>query len=134
MISRKQQGLSSKERIKSKKDFDELYSSGKEIISSDQKIKGIFLIDKSVQGGVKIAAVVSKRTGNAVWRNRIKRLIKEAYRLNKQEMISYSEKSGKNIRLIFAAFAMSEKKNKNIGLNEIVPGVLSVMSQIKKTL
>jgi ribonuclease P protein component len=130
----REQGLSSSERIKSKKDFEELYSSGKIIFSSDQKIKAIYLIKKNTIEGIKIAAVVSKKIGNAVWRNRVKRLIKEAYRLNKEEIISSAGKAGKNIKLIISAFALSEKKNRKIGLNEIVPGVLDVMNQIKKTL
>ncbi|RPI73586.1 MAG: ribonuclease P protein component [Ignavibacteriales bacterium] len=134
MESRKQQGLSSNERIKSKKDFDELYSSGNILISSDQKIKAIYLIDKNPDGGVKIAAVVSKKLGTAVWRNRIKRLIKEAYRLNKKEIVSCADIDEKNIRLIFSAFALSEKKNKKIMLNEIVPGVLEIMNRIKRNL
>jgi hypothetical protein len=53
--------------------------------------------------------------------------------LNKQEILSQAAVSGKNIRLIFSAYALSEKKNKKIGLNEIVPGVLEVMNMIKKT-
>ena len=134
MVPKKQQGLSSGERIKSKKDFNELYTSGKILISSDQKIKAIYLIKENSEKIVKIAAVVSKKLGKAVWRNRVKRLIKEAYRLNKQEIISSSINAGKNIKLIFSAYALSEKKNKKIGLNEIVPGVLEALSIIKKTL
>ena len=134
MISQKPQGLSSKERIKSKKDFDELYNSGKALISSDKKIKAIYLINKNPEESVKVAVVVSKKLGNAVWRNRIKRLLREAYRLNKQEIINSSGKTGKSIKLILSAFALSEKKNKKIGLKEIVPGVLEIMNNVKKKL
>ena len=134
MDSQKQQGLSSQERIKSKKDFDELYSSGKILISSKKKIKAIYLIKENTIGGVKIAAVVSKKLGNAVWRNRIKRLIKETYRLNKQEIILSAVNAGKNIKLIFSAYLLNEKRDKKIGLNDIAPDVLEVISSIKNTL
>jgi ribonuclease P protein component len=130
----KQQGLSPAERIKSKKDFEELYSSGKILISSKKKIKAIFLIKNNPEEGIKIAAVVSKKLGNAVWRNRIKRLIKEAYRLNKQEIKEQAFKAGKNIKLIFSAYAISEKNNKKISLNEIAPDILELIGLLKKTL
>jgi ribonuclease P protein component len=127
----KQQGLSSKERIKSKKDFEELYSGGKIIISSDQKIKTIFLTKDNPEYGVKIAAVVSKKLGNAVWRNRVKRLIKESYRLNKQDLLIQCGEKKKSIKLIFSAYSLNENKNKKIGLIEIMPGVLELMRKIK---
>lgn len=130
----KKQGLSSQERIKSKKEFEELYSSGKIFISSDQKIKAVYLVKKNAKDSVKIAAVVSKKLGKAVWRNRVKRLIKEAYRLNKQELISISINTGKSISLIFSAYAISERKNKKIYLRDIAPGVLESMKKIKAAL
>lgn len=134
MFPPKKHGLSAKERIKSKKDFDELYTSGKTFISGDQKIKAIYLVKENQLNYVKIAAVVSKKLGNAVWRNRVKRLIKEAYRLNKTEIISAAENKRKIIKLILSAFALSEKKNKNISLKEITPPILEIMRKIKKKL
>jgi ribonuclease P protein component len=130
----KNQGLSSQERIKSKKEFEELYSSGLIFISSDKRIKAIYLVKENKKNGVKIAAVVSKKLGNAVWRNRVRRLIKEAYRLNKQELVSSCVNTEKSINLIFSAFALSEKKNKKISLSEIVPGVLESLKKIKAAL
>ncbi len=127
----KLQGLSSKERIKSKKDFEELYSGGKIIISGDQKIKTIFLTNDNPEYGVKIAAVVSKKSGKAVWRNRVKRLIKESYRLNKQELITACSEKKKSVKLILSAFSVNENKNKKIGLSEIMPGVFELMRKIK---
>ncbi len=133
MNTQKKQGLSSNERIKSKKDFDDLYTSGKVLFSKDQKLKAIYIISDNT-AEVKIAAVVSKKSGNAVWRNRVKRLIKEAYRLNKEEIIKASQNAGKNLKIIFSAFALSEKKNKKIELKDISPGVLELMNSVKKKL
>ena len=134
MDSQKHQGLSSSERIKSKRDFDDLYFSGKILISSNKKIKAIYLVNENRGIGVKIAAVVSKKLGKAVWRNRVKRLIKEAYRLNKHNLISAVVEKEKQVRLILSAYALSENKNKKIDLNEILPGILEVMNMVKKKL
>ena len=58
----KRYGLSPKERIKSKKNIDQIFSSGKILISEDHRIKAVYLIDKEAEeSGVKIGAVVSKK-------------------------------------------------------------------------
>jgi len=55
------------------------------LFSSDQLIKCLYLFEQNSKDiGVKIAAAVSSKAGKAVWRNRVKRLIKESYRLNKK--------------------------------------------------
>lgn len=130
----KPQGLSSKERIKSKKDFSELYSNGKILISGDQKIKAVYLIDKKSGNGIKIAAVVSKKSGKAYWRNRIKRLIKDSYRLNKEELITAVSKKKRNIRIVFSSYNLNDRKNKKIGLNDIMLPVAELMRRIKTEL
>ena len=43
----------------------------------------IVIRDESTGASARIGATVSRRTGNAVVRNRIKRMIREFYRLNK---------------------------------------------------
>ena len=132
MVLRKQQGLSANERIKSKKTFNELYSSGKILISRKKKIKSIYIIKENSGSGVKIAAVVSKKLGNAVWRNRIKRLIREAYRKNKTEIVLSAAAAGKSIDLIFSAYMLSEERNKKIRLDEVLPEILEIMKTINQ--
>lgn len=62
--------------IKSKRDFEKVFSRGKR--ANHRLVRMIVLEDESVSGDV--AFVAAKRLGNAVWRNRSKRVLREAAR------------------------------------------------------
>ena len=74
--------LPKSEIIKSKQDFNRVYSQGKSFVSRDLVI--YVLHDEKLNGKVGFAA--GKKLGCAVVRNRIKRLLREAYRLNKNKL------------------------------------------------
>lgn len=124
--------LSSEERIKNKKEFDRVYKFGKTIISSDKKLKAIFLFEQNLENpGVKIAAAVAKKAGTAVWRNKVKRLVRESYRLNKHPVIDLCIEKKSNLRIIVSPYYLSESKNKFIKLHEFMPSVLELLDRIK---
>jgi len=128
----KQYSLSQKERIKSKKSFNELFTSGNVLISKDQKIKAVYIVDKKAEElGVKIAAAVSKKNGKAVWRNRVKRLIRTSYRLNKEKLINFCREKRILLRIVFSTYSMTEQTMKKIKLKDIMPGVVELMTQIE---
>ncbi|MBZ0201073.1 MAG: ribonuclease P protein component [Ignavibacteriaceae bacterium] len=128
-------GLSKQERIKSRKEFQQIFSSGKNLVSFDKKIKATFTAEKNnLEPGVKIAAAVSRKAGIAVWRNRVKRLIKESYRLNKYLLIDFAEKDQYNIRIIFSPYLLNQKYNKIIELKDITPAIVDVMTRVKSSL
>lgn len=131
----KRQGLTKNERIKHKKDFEKIFSSGKKVFSADKKVKAIYLIEsESENKGVKIAVAISSKLGIAVWRNRIKRLIKEAYRLNKYILTEICLEKNILIKLVFSPNSLSEKNNKKIKFQDILPGVVDVLEKIKSTI
>jgi ribonuclease P protein component len=89
--------LSSEERLKSRKKIQELFAAGKAINFSPFKI--IFRIDidpSPLQFGV---AVGTRQFKKAVNRNRIKRLIRESYRLQKNELKDLLIKKEKSLAI-----------------------------------
>ena len=122
--------LTRNERVKKKRDFEKVYSSAKVLFSSDRLIKVHFLCVDSNISGVKIAAAVSKKVGNAVWRNRVKRLVKETYRLNKTLLLEKVLNKNIQLFLVFSPNRLSETNNKKIYLNDVSPGVVELMNKI----
>lgn len=128
----KRYALSGEERIRTKKLFDRIYESGKTIYSKDKKLKVLFLYDPDTKKtGIKIAAVVSKKAGKAVWRNRIKRLIKESYRLNKQIILPEILRRNCLLYLIFSPGLLNEGSNRVIPFEDIQKPVIDLLSRVK---
>ena len=124
-------GLSAHGKIKSRKDIEGLYSDGKTLFSSTKKIKAIYIINEnSNEPGVKISVAIGHKSGNAVWRNRVKRLLRESFRLNKHIIIKKAKDFSFFIRMIFLPYSINMRKNKNIYLNDIMPDVIDIMSRI----
>ena len=130
----KQFGLSKKERIKSKQEFELLYTSGVSINARGQKLKAIYFVEETNESGIKAAFVVYKKAGKAVWRNRIKRLLRVSYRLNKNILLDSCKEKNVSLLVAFAVKSLNEKNNKIIKLPEVLPDVVDLMEQIKARL
>lgn len=125
-------GLLKEERIKSKKQFDHLYSTGKKIISKNKRLKAVYNVTDSPEvGEVKIAVAIHKKSGTAVWRNRFKRVIREAYRLNKHEILDEAKGKSKLLLIAFSSNSLNQKSFKKIKLDDVMPDVIDLIGQIK---
>ena len=125
--------LSRNERVKKKNDFKKVYNSTKILFSSDLLVKSLYTIDLNEKFlGVKIGVAVSTKAGQAVWRNRIKRLIKESYRLNKQALLKKAIEKKICLLVIFSPNKLSETKNKKIYYNDICSSVIELINKIEQ--
>jgi ribonuclease P protein component len=122
-------GLSGSERIKSKKDFEKIFTIGETALSSDLKIKAFYILEPG-SAGVLFAAAVSRKSGNAVWRNRMKRLLREAYRLNKKILKDFVLEKKVLLKIVFSPYRLNQKNNKTISYDDIAPAVLEIMKKL----
>ncbi len=128
----KKQGLSKSERIKRRNDFEKVYNFGSTIVSSDKKIKATYFYEKTNQRGlIKAAFAVHRRAGKAVWRNRVKRLLREAYRLNKSLLYDSMDVSKGSFYVIFSPNYLNEKNNRKVNLADLLDSVIELMLLIK---
>jgi ribonuclease P protein component len=70
------------ERIRKRQDYLRIYEQGGRIYSKRFTI----ILCRNSSGIRRLGMTVSKKTGNAVQRNRIKRLLREFFRLNKSRL------------------------------------------------
>ncbi|MCM2266390.1 MAG: ribonuclease P protein component [Elusimicrobiales bacterium] len=69
-------------RLRLKKDFEAVFAAGRKAVTSDL----VAWHDPGGEKDRKIGLMVSKKTGGAVKRNRLKRLLREAFRLTSREL------------------------------------------------
>jgi len=79
---KRDEGLRREERLRRKKDFEAIAKEGVR-----RHAKNFMIITrKNDQGFSRVGAVASKRLGKAVERNRVKRLMREFFRRNKDRL------------------------------------------------
>ena len=105
--------LTKEERISSKIEIDRLFTEGKSFIAYPLRVVFIekHLDETSENAHISIMiSVPKKKFKRAVKRNRLKRLIKEAYRLNKLDFIEKILPSSKSFSIAFLYLSSEEKK------------------------
>lgn len=96
------------ESLKRNTDFQKVYRTGK---SFANKYLVMYIINNGLEEN-RVGISVSKKVGNSVVRHRVTRLIRESYRLNKQQLkngfdivvISRASAKGKGYKEIQSAF------------------------------
>lgn len=126
--------LSKNERLRGKTTFEKIFNEGKTLFSHDRVLKAYYITGEAAgTRSVQIAAAVSKKSGNAVWRSRVKRLIREAYRLNKHVYTETIEQNKKSLLVVFSLYGYNSRTHREVTLAMIEPAVCSLLEKISKS-
>ncbi|SDY89485.1 ribonuclease P protein component [Proteiniborus ethanoligenes] len=104
--------MDNKQKLKSNRDFRKTYDKGR---SFANKYLVIFFVKNNLENN-RIGIAVTKKIGKSVVRNKIRRRIREAYRLN-------SGKVKQGYDIIF----LSRANAKEVGYNEIESALLHLL-------
>ena len=105
------------ERLRLKRDFKRVFTKGRSVFSDYVRLV-------YVENGLdhpRIAVVVRKKIGKAVYRNRLRRLVKEFYRLNKEMFRNY------DVVVLFRAKSKDLKDAKLGDIEKILTELLEKM-------
>lgn len=96
--------LSKEERLYAEKRIEALFAGSSSFIAYPLRVVYLTREKESEDELPTVSILISvskKRFKRAVKRNRVKRLIREAYRLNKKELIDFATQSGKSFDIAF---------------------------------
>jgi len=121
------------DRLINDRDFELVYKTGRVVISEDKKLKANYLFEsKDINNAVKIGLSVASKKGNSVWRNRIKRILRESLRMDREILQYIIEPNNANLLIIFSPYSINQTNSKKIFLKEIKPAVLDILKRIGK--
>jgi len=121
------------DRLINDRDFELVYKTGRVVISEDKKIKAKYLFEnKNINNTFKIGLSVISKKGNSVWRNRIKRILRESVRINREHVRNIIELKNADLLIIFSPYSINQTNSKKIFLKEIKPAVLDILKRIGK--
>jgi ribonuclease P protein component len=121
------------ERLKSKSDIGAVYKKGSLIISVDRKLKANLLSTMSRTNKIRVAISISSKTGNSVWRNRFKRIIRESLRQEKEILKEIVSKNKLEISIIFSPYRINQANLQFLNLKDIKLAVSDILNKISKT-
>jgi ribonuclease P protein component len=121
-------------RIKDKETIQKIYSAGKTITSPGKKVKANYNLANNLNPSrIRYAVTISSRAGSSVWRNRFKRLIREAIFSEKENIKELMLITEFGIDIIFSPAILSQRSHPKIYLKDILPEVSDLIEKLKKT-
>lgn len=128
--------LKKNEVLRGKKKFQRIFTKGHTFKGEHVSCK-FFLDPSSCESSIpyfKVGFVVTRKVKRAVDRNRIKRLLREAYRLNKEIIFCHGDKLPPNIELVFVYAPQSVTADVHISFSNIESDVKLMLVRTKSKL
>ena len=110
--------------------FTRVISSGKRF--EDRPIKAFVCLSPSKKPIVRIGYAVTRGIKKATQRNRIKRLMREVFRTNKQNFFGYM-KTCALLEVVFMYNGSAETLHRKVRLENVYKALFAVCSMIEKT-
>jgi ribonuclease P protein component len=122
------------EWLKSKNEIELVYKSGQTLVSKDKKLRAkyFFVDNKDVGEKVKAGLLVSSDKGNSVWRNRMKRILRELIKKEKFFLLSIVKQKKTNFLIIFSPHSITQNNFSKISLKDITAPMNEILSKLTK--
>ncbi|MCF8267066.1 MAG: ribonuclease P protein component [Ignavibacteriales bacterium] len=126
-------GLPKNERLSSKKDISYLFDEGAFFNTASGRLRSGYVLVPSEFPGfyAKTAFIVPKKSGKAFWRNRLRRLLKEAYRLNKHILSPAEIFPGYIYHIVLINIFFRQQKHPTLRLSDVSDDVIELLSAIR---
>lgn len=109
-----------------------VYYKGRVIISGDKKIKAKYLFKSDgEESKVKIGLSVASKKGNSVWRNRIKRILREEIRSDERILSEIVEQNKASLLIIFTPHSINQTNSNKIFQKDLKASVLNILIRLK---
>jgi ribonuclease P protein component len=119
--------------LKNEKDFELVYKKGRTIISEDKKLKARYLfIDRIENIKVKAGLSVISKKGNSVWRNRVRRILRESLRKEVEKLLAIAKQKNSDLLIIFSPYSIDQNNSRKIYFRDINIPVLEILNRLKE--
>lgn len=119
--------------LKTDRDFELVYKKGSVIVSNDGRIKARYLFQgENESNRIRAGLSVISKKGNSVWRNRIKRILREIVTKEKIFLQDIAYQKNSNLFIIFSPYSINQNNSRKIFLKNVEPAVLEILNRLKE--
>jgi ribonuclease P protein component len=124
--------LRKREILRGYQSFSTILSKGRSLQAGT--VRCYFLVGQGEGKGVKVGFTVSRSVREATARNRLRRFLREAYRMNKQILLKAGIERAHNVELLLMCAPAAETNPKRLTYDSIERPVISLLTDVNRQL